>query len=127
MGEILLALRDFLGLLQAPRFGIPLPVLYLVTMCGVIFWGGLSPGTDLPAGGPGDGGLGRLGLGNLAGHPSAASHGATPVAACEPPAVVWILSLYGDADFPGGLDQLCQQPDPGRQGSSPLAPGPAVC
>jgi hypothetical protein len=40
MGEILLALRDFLGLLQAPRFGIPLPVLYLAAMCGVILWGG---------------------------------------------------------------------------------------
>ncbi|WP_296399933.1 hypothetical protein [Acidaminococcus timonensis] len=40
MGEILLALRDFLGLLQAPRFGIPLPFLYLAAMCGVILWGG---------------------------------------------------------------------------------------
>lgn len=40
MGEVLQEMAGLLQFLQEPRFGIPLPVLYLATMTGVILWGG---------------------------------------------------------------------------------------
>ena len=127
MEQFLQEMGELLPFMQEPRFGIPLPVLYLIIMIGVILWGGSLRGTDLPAGGPGGGGLEHLGVAGLADHPAAAADPDYRLGCPGPPALVRLLSLHGAAGFSGGLDQLCQQPETGRQGSSPLAPGPAAC
>lgn len=40
MEQFLQEMTELLPFLQEPRFGIPLPVLYLIIMIGVILWGG---------------------------------------------------------------------------------------
>ena len=127
MEQFLQEMTELLPFLQESRFGIPLPVLYLIIMIGGDPVGWVPPGTDLPAGSPGGGGLEHLGVAGLADHPAAAADPDYRLGCPGPPALVRLLSLHGAAGFSGGLDQLCQQPDPGRQGSSPLAPGPAAC